>query len=611
MKLIAPLLLIFVMLSLGVNAVTFTNNTNLNYDNVTYKFNKDMNFTNSVSVYDEGVIFNDTTAINISFLTNFSFINNTIDNVTDLYNNFTMLGDNNFVNYSGNYNRSDLRLYYNHEFYDSGTNFTALNQTIEWFVTDLNATNSFTRGFLNQTTTHFLNISFADPTFNTLDAEFFYDGVNKTSSVIKTVVSNSLINFEVTVDINSTDDKLFDWNVTLNTPTRNFNVTGNQSIEQFSFFLCDASGNITMILNILDEDNPDVPLVSDVDAEIKFWVNDEENAEFLNLNMSGASTYYICINPDNATFISDLYFIYNNPNGFFHRYYDYNRVLNSTPHNISMYNFNRTANLSELDLTSRFRDTFEEFPNVLAKLQRRYLAEGVFRTVQMDQSGNFGQMHFNIIENTQDYKLTFENTDNCELGTSLIVKFNCDSGLCTRDILLDLCGGNVSTASLSAETSFDNSTGILRLDWSKVDGTNTNVNFIVSKALQSGSLIVCNSTQSGVSSGLFTCNVSSFNGDVFVQLLENNLPVFGEFVPTYFAFLSSVLPRIDSAFFGMLTMVLFIGIGIVGAEAVIISTVVGLIISFFFGLFNAITLTFIIIGSAIGILIGYKLRNRL
>ena len=53
---------------------------------------------------------------------------------------------------------------------------------------------------------------------------------------------------------------------------------------------------------------------------------------------------------------------------------------------ISIYNWNNT-DASDLKITVRNDSNYEALNNVYAKLQRYYIGENVWRTVQMDKTG--------------------------------------------------------------------------------------------------------------------------------------------------------------------------------------------------------------------------------
>ncbi|MFO7949455.1 MAG: hypothetical protein R6U36_03700, partial [Candidatus Fermentibacteraceae bacterium] len=158
--------------------------------------------------------------------------------------------------------------------------------------------------------------------------------------------------------------------------------------------------------------------------------------------------------------------------GYAHRWFGYNLTINNNTKIEPIYNLNTTTGVSDLKITLRNEENYQYIPNIVGKLQRRYVGEGAWRTVQMELTGDYGLFLYHIYEESVDYRLIFLNQDNQILETSNTLKFKCTDGLCE---LIYLISEDISTSTLDnldISWSYDNVTGIITVDWNDITGEN-------------------------------------------------------------------------------------------------------------------------------------------
>lgn len=402
------------------------------------------------------------------------------------------------------------------------------------------------------------------------------------------------------------------WNITYNQTDGsiiNFVLNGSHEVFNYSVFNC-TSGNKTLNLNIFNENTPANSLSATVEVDLLYWISNKDNARQFLYKFEGGSSYSICLEP-NIDLFMDLYLQYTTSSGFTHRYYLFNDSISNVTKNISMYNYNYTSGVSDLKITARNIKTYNALDQILVKLQRKYVSEGVWRTVQMDLSGDYGTIFFNVLEQNTDYRILYYNTNNDLLKQTETLKFVCIDTVCDLTQLINPDVSVATTTDLLVSSSLDNATNVLTVTWSDPLANNNKVEIRVSKETLTGTSIICDTFQTG-SSGIVNCDLSGFNDDVLLTVLTSHSP----YTPIKSAWislgknkLSSMISLREGSFWTFGFMITSVAFGLFSPVAAIIAGMIGLIGVFFLGIFNPITTTFIIISAAMGIAIGIKVRQ--
>lgn len=394
----------------------------------------------------------------------------------------------------------------------------------------------------------------------------------------------------------------YDWQPdnTLLMPTHNQTVTrilvddctnGTVSIANFTFF---------------NENTPSSKLVASVDVVVTYWLTNSSLTTVYNDSWSGANNYDFCLAGD-TNISADVYLKYNTTNGFFHRYYLFNHSFDNVTDQFSLYNMANTTSISDLNLVARNEANYQFYPNVLGKLQRYYPSENLWRTVQHDLSGDFGNLFFHVREQDTDYRLVFTDTSNHVLKTTNSLKFLCSGGLCENIVLLNPYDGSSTSDNLDVSYSFNNATKVLNVSWvNNIGGTST-INYRVTQEKMGSQIDLCSGTQTGAS-GSLSCNLSSVEGLVYVSVDGDGEAQFASFISVAAQKLFDVLSKTESAFWSFGIMVTIMMTGLLSPALVVITTLFGLISIFFIGSFSAFSYAFIVVAGAMGIVIALKVR---
>lgn len=388
-----------------------------------------------------------------------------------------------------------------------------------------------------------------------------------------------------------------------------FNSIGDLNIQQDIYYLNVTENTFGFRMFIFDEDTPTTALTGTAEVEFDYYAGNSPNATEYNAAFSGSNTYNFNITTNASTIRGDLYIVYKTDNGFTHRYIVSNTTFNTTAaQNFTIYNFNTTTGISDLKITTRYNSNYKYYPEVIAKLQRRYTSENVWRTVQMDESGDFGQLFFNIKEESVDYRLIFTDKNNNILKTTNSLKFVCTSGVCDLTILLDPYSATAAATGITYSYTYDPTTKVVSMSWQDASaGTNT----VAIKARQdtvTGALYPCNQTQTGAS-GTMSCNLTGRQGVIEFTITANGDLEKTTLLEIQPAKLGSVIGNNEGAVWAVIIIVICLMFGLFSPVGAIISMMIGLIAIYLLGIFTPITITFLIIVTAIGIVIGIKVRS--
>lgn len=389
------------------------------------------------------------------------------------------------------------------------------------------------------------------------------------------------------------------------------NVTDNLSIyyDFSSYILYNGSLlNRTLDMIIRNEDIPTNTLNGTIEVDITYWrVNHTYDKNF---SFEGGNNYNwsISLYPVDSIIQADVYIKYTTTNGFTHRYILKNTTLTNTTQTYYLYNFINDTGKSDLKITTRYESSYNYYPNVVTKLQRFYTGEGTWRTVQMDESGDYGLIFFNIKEETTDYRLIFYDTDNNILDTTQKMKFVCSSGLCDLTYLLSPYEASTTPTGLFFYWDYSSTTNIIHINWTDTLGGSNTITHLVTRETITGTDTICSSSQTG-SAGVYNCNVTGYSGNVFLFSGVGDDSYISEWIELEASDLSSQLSTAEGALWTFGIMLICVMFGLFSPVGAIITTIVGLVMVFYIGIFSPLTVSLIIIAATMGIVIGLRVRT--
>lgn len=405
---------------------------------------------------------------------------------------------------------------------------------------------------------------------------------------------------------------LFDGKNYTNTNTSSVTPINSSVLNMYN---CSSPTDQILTVKCYDEENPTTILNYTLEVDSSYWIYDSSIYSTYNTKLEGNNTYTICLTNISLfnQIYADIYFKYTTDNGFTHRYYYVNQTfLNNSVINLSIYNFNRTSGVSDLEITVRDEATYQYYENIYGKLQKNYIEEGVWRTVQMDKSGDFGLIFYNIIEENTDYRILFYDSQMRLLTTTQTMKFSCDSGICEVVYLLNPYSETASSLDIDVSWNYDNDTQVFDVNWNNPSGSDASITLLVTQETLTGTNTICNAVQTGTS-GSYSCNASGYTGVAFLSINGSqsgaqNLEL-SEWVDVSAQSLNALVGQSEGALISFFILLVVILMGLFSPVGVILSTIFGLIGIYFLGISNIVTTSFIVVASVMGLAIALKVRN--
>ena len=468
---------------------------------------------------------------------------------------------------------------------------------------------------------YMLNLTDVDIFYENVSIEFYFNNTQynilESYNVSDGVRQNWTFMTNVTLEQLGYDNpyNMFSfWNYTL--MSQNTNTSIVRSISQVVDFYvqldnCSNASNKVLNISFFDEDVISGELNANLRGDFFLYTLNNYYLGNFTVNQNDSHVVDVCLLP-NMTVLADANMYSIVSGGFTQRWFLINATLsNDSVSSVDVYNRPDTTGVSNLNGVVR-TTTYDIFSNVYALLQRYYPAEGVWRTVQMDKSDEFGQIFFNIIEESVDYKIRFQNYTSL-LETTDEMKFICTSGVCTLTFQVSSVAVGVGS-NLILNWSYDNGTEVGTLTWSDTTGLTNTVRLLVQKTTYGDSITICDTTTSA-SSGSIACNTSLYTGTFMVRVFASASPD----APIFLTWINKVTNALMDAltgkhpnegmFWSMGIAVTIAMMGLVSPVTVIVTFILGLIFVFMFSFTNVITIAFIIGAAALGIIIAIKVKK--
>lgn len=386
------------------------------------------------------------------------------------------------------------------------------------------------------------------------------------------------------------------------------NLYFNQTVMRSSIDDCSVFNTTALTFTLYSENQPFNTLNGSLEFMVDYWQLNKSNAKTYSSMKNNSYYFEFCIANDTQTYYMDLYAQDTVPTGFTHRYYIYNSTLNSSVQGIYLYNFNYTAGISTLKLTLRDYFTNNYLEDYVVKLQRLYVGEGIWRTVQHDKTDDFGLVIFNVVEQSVDYRLIIQDTNNTVYVTTNTMKFACSSGLCELTYQLDRSASTTAANDVNVVWVYSSSTKAFNLTWDDPLAATNTVNTSIIQNTYTGIRTLCSANQVGAA-GEVDCDTSGYTGSAFIEVKTNGEAVVAEWLELNTSKLGTSIGNDEGAFWAALIILTCAMFGLASPAIALISMVIGLIAVFLIGIFTPMTVTMIILATLIGIFIGWKVRQ--
>jgi len=495
-------------------------------------------------------------------------------------------------------------------FFGNYTNGTTLNYTANWDYQVFEGPHVFN----NRTTTLSAETFTINLTINSMwtgfGADLIYNNTRKGATLLSQTGNNLTFTKTITAPaVSVTTIFPFFWEVSLANATANItvNTDPNQTVDPLSIDNCTAN-NITILnYTLRDEDDqtfitPNVTSLNttiNINLIISSIINNSDQIT-LSTQRNNTNPVRICINSLSNTSIYRMdtqaqYFTTS-------RVVEFHNIQNASlrnstiPFNVDLFDL-RTINAQSFFIT--FKDgTFLPVPGVLIDVTRKYVQEGVFKSVEAPVTDSLGQTIAHLVLEDQIYTFIVKK-DGVILATFSNIVAICQdisTGQCTLNLNAAIGSQNpidfTRADNLLYTLNFNDTARLLSLTFTTIDGSSAEVSLNATKFDALGNSTAC-STQISSSSGVITCTIpASFGNASFEAKVFSN----GNFV-TYKVV--SLQQRASEIFGGTGTILLVILYSTL--VMMFISSSVGIIIASILGFIMAAILNIYTGGNILGI----------
>lgn len=249
--------------------------------------------------------------------------------------------------------------------------------------------------------------------FRISEIRFFYNETSYEADYTEYATDTFFVTRTHNIPLVSADTNVtFYWNVTLETGGAIASETENQTIKNLVIDNCTSGTFVLFNFTMVDEDTQTflVGATENTSLDIDLILTSLTNG-YLGLNYSGTyddtNPSAVCANIDlaNSVFRADALIEYTADNKFVEYYNIQNyRLTNTTDNqNITLYNLNSSKG-QEFKIT--YKDSnFNLVPGAIIQIQRKYIDEGVFKTVEIPMISSAGYTIAHLLRNDAVYNL--------------------------------------------------------------------------------------------------------------------------------------------------------------------------------------------------------------
>ncbi len=482
---------------------------------------------------------------------NVTFIDTNLDTCWFDYNgtNITIDGcltgvknSTNFILEEGNLN---MTIYANDSFGNENNNFTSW----DYKVLEINQTynNETTEGSLET----FLALIKLGSGLSITDTILIYNSSSNAGQSFASGQNTILRKIDFTIPNVETDTNItFYWSITLSDST-NINLSSqNQTIFNLNLDNCSSFTNELYNFTVVDEEEQTILPNATIEIAINIY---DETRTILVLNHSdiyeAINPLRICLNKNisSSTYSVDVIVRYEDT-GYANEYYN---IVNSTLTNttssqiITLYDLNSTDS-TEFQLTFTGAD-FLPIENALVHVDRQYISENTFKTVELPKTDYNGQAVLHLVRNDVIYNIRITK------GGAVLGNFENLVAFCD-DFTIGDCNINLNAFdSVESIFNYDSSVGIIYSN-PTYNTTTNKVNFIFVTSDGSSKTVVLEVLRNDIFGNRSVCNASlvssggTLNCDVNPNIDNSTLKI-NVYVDSILEVKSSV--KIDTTNYGV------------------------------------------------------------
>lgn len=490
---------------------------------------------------------------------------------------------------------------------------------------------TFTTPTISLSTTEFiLNFSHDSSQFNSATANLFYNNTlfvgTKSGTGDDILFSTSL----TVPPVNAQTNISFNWIVTLINSTGTFlanSTSNNQSIEQFQIDDCSTNSDLILNYTLKDEETTNTIDADDQNSSIEInalITSKEDSSQTISFsqNYSELNPAQVCLGAGvlgNGTwqfdvqtrYTADLYEV------------EYHNIQNATlddsnfPQNIDLFPL-LSVDSQEFRITFK-DDSFSPVKDALITITRKYVGEGLFRTVEAPLTDRDGQTIVHLVIGDVIYTIQVTK-DGVVLATfDNIIPFCADVTIGKCEINLDSFSTGVNPTDFDTVNDmsflmvFDQTTRDITVTFTIPSGAVSTIALNSTVFDNRGNTTAC-STQLVSSSGTLTCSIPPAFGNITVlSVLTKDDTIINSAVYTIRQDVAELFGGTGYIFLILLYMTIPL-IAITTGPGIIVGAILGLIFAILLNFFNAdnilgvgsTVIWFIIAGS----IIAWKVAKR-
>lgn len=524
---------------------------------------------------------------------NFSFENNTVlDSCWYNYNNvnYTLNCTEN-TSFSYVFRYDNVTLYVNDTL--GNINQSTKSFSAKVYFIDFVYENETVEGSLED---YYVNITLGDA-YSFDNATLYYDGVGSVANSLISSGQNNyigVVNLEVP-NVDNATNLSFLWNIGLTDGSSINSSLLNQTVNPLNIDNC-STYNFTILNISLFTERDKLPLNGTIEVYLTLlnvpsyntignvtglFENVQNVAVCSENNLSTSSVAYSAeIRYYSTEFATELYNIQR-------------RTVQPIADDVELYDLNSTFS-TEFKVT--YQDsTFTFVQGAIIQLQRKYVSEGIYRTVEAPITSSEGFTVVHIDLDTVPYRATVVK-NGVVLDEFENLVFKCQSeltGECEYKLLGAIDPDNIQDYDNETDFSYSEpvlANGTVTVSFTVPTGVPSIINVVLEQKDQFGNTTLCNRTVT-TSGGSVSCNYSETLGDSYIDfyISKDGVPVA---VKSYVVVSESDLDWLDNNFIFILVLLFsLVGLALTSPEWVVINGIVSMIIAG--GLFMANGLNFV------------------
>ncbi len=297
----------------------------------------------------------------------------------------------------------------------------------------------------------------------------------------------------------------------------------NQTVRALSIDECSAESTLILNFTLRDEENQTILdgalFNTSIEYSVEIFSLEDSIDPILNISnrSSKVNPTLICINNDlvNITYRLDSTIKYESEDRVVEYYNIQNFSLTniSIPQHISLFDLLDTDS-TEFKLTFTGSD-FLPAEDVLVFVEREYLSENNFKTVELPKTDTNGQTILHLVINDIIYNLVFVK-NGILLKNFRNLRAFCDPAIELCTLSLNALSEDSAVVSYDEEIGiaftsppeFDNSTNRISFSYTSIDGQSKNISMRVERKDIFGNNTICSNSLNSIS-GTISCNIPS------------------------------------------------------------------------------------------------------